>query len=291
LQGPQAEPILVVSGALIGEVGELVASQAREGTTGTVELQLLGAFELRTAGRPVALPPTAQRVLAFIALADQPLSRGYVGGALWPERTDARAAANLRTAVWRLQTADPRLLSITNNRRLSIAEAVEIDYRRRSSLARGVLKDEPVDPATLETLCRPGELLPDWYDDWLDLERERYRLLRVSALEHVAERLSQLGSYGDAAAAGLAAVASDPLRETAHRALIRVFLAEGNAFEALRQFELYRELSLRHIGLEPSDQTTRLVRHLQPQIRVSRAVQAVSRPPPPQSSGTSRLGA
>jgi DNA-binding SARP family transcriptional activator len=272
---------------VIGEVGVVLVSwRAREAITVAVELQLLGAFELRISGRPVALPPTAERVLAFLALADQPLSRGYVAGALWPERTDARAAANLRTAVWRLQSVDPRLLSLTGNRRVSVADAVDIDYRTRSTLARGLLKGKAVDPVALDILCRPGELLPDWYDDWLELERERYRLLRVSALEHVAERLSELGSYGDAAEAGLAAVASDPLRETAHRALIRVFLAEGNAFEALRQFELYRTLSLRHIGLEPSDETTALVRHLQPEIRISRAPETVSRPPLPGSSGT-----
>ena len=57
---------------------------------------------------------------------------------------------------------------------------------------------------------------------------------------------------------------SDPLRETAHRALIRVFLAEGNAFEAVRQYRLCRALTLRHLGTEPSEETARLVRHLAP---------------------------
>ena len=35
-----------------------------------------------------------------------------------------------------------------------------------------------------------GDLLPDWYDDWLVLERERLRELRVRALERVCERLT-----------------------------------------------------------------------------------------------------
>ena len=39
-----------------------------------------------------------------------------------------------------------------------------------------------------------------------------------------------------------------PAAGTAHRALIRVFLAEGNAFEAVRQFRLCRALTLRHWG-------------------------------------------
>ena len=41
-----------------------------------------------------------------------------------------------------------------------------------------------------------GELLPDWYDDWLVVERERLRELRVRALERVCERLTALRSFG-----------------------------------------------------------------------------------------------
>jgi DNA-binding SARP family transcriptional activator len=230
-----------------------------DGTGHPIELQLLGAFELRIGGRAVPLPPTAQRVLAFVALPDHPLSRAFVGGALWPSGSEERAAASLRTAVWRLQRADPQLLE-ADTRRLVLAAQVRVDYRERSALARRALKESVDD---VDALCRCGELLPDWYDEWLEIERESFRLLRVSALEHLAERLAHRGDYGGAAEAGLAAVASDPLRDTAHRALIRVFLAEGNAFEALRRYRQWRALSLRHIGAEPSDQTAQLVRHLQ----------------------------
>ena len=52
--------------------------------------------------------------------------------------------------------------------------------------------------------------------------------------------------------AGLAAVAAEPLRESAHRALIAAHLAEGNRSEAMRQFEFYRMLLGKELGLEPS---------------------------------------
>ena len=228
-----------------------------------IELSLLGGFALSSGGEPVALPPTAQRVLAFLALAERPLARAYVSGTLWPDRSDARSAASLRTAVWRLQQADAHLIN-ADAQRLGVAHHLRVDYRDRAAVATRVLAGDPGDASVLAALCRPGELLPDWYEDWLDLERERFRLLRAGALERLAESLADRRRFAEAAEAGLAAVTSDPLRETAHRALIRVFLAEGNAFEAVRQYRLCRSFTLRHLGAEPSEQTLRLVRHLAP---------------------------
>jgi DNA-binding SARP family transcriptional activator len=52
--------------------------------------------------------------------------------------------------------------------------------------------------------------------------------------------------------AGLAAVAGEPLRESAHRSLIQVHLAAGNPGEAVRQYRVYRRLLADELALEPS---------------------------------------
>jgi DNA-binding SARP family transcriptional activator len=226
---------------------------------------LLGGFALSVGGEEVTLPPRAERVVAFLALAERPLARTYVSGTLWPDRSEARAAASLRTAIWRLQQAGPHLIN-ADAHRLGLAHQMRVDYRERWGVITTVLAGDHDDPYAIAELCRPGELLPDWYDEWLAIERERFRVQRARALERLAERLAQRRRFGEAAEAGLAAVSSDPLRETAHRALIRVFLAEGNAFEAVRQFRLYRSLALHHLGTEPSEETARLVRHLAPGV-------------------------
>ncbi|HEY6203669.1 MAG TPA: bacterial transcriptional activator domain-containing protein [Candidatus Limnocylindria bacterium] len=80
-----------------------------------------------------------------------------------------------------------------------------------------------------------GELLADWCDEWVLLERERLRQLRLHALEVLTQRLVTVGRYADAMEVALAALRSEPLRESAHRAVISVHLAEGNRSEALRQ--------------------------------------------------------
>ena len=105
-----------------------------------------------------------------------------------------------------------------------------------------------------------GDLLPDWYDDWVLIERERLRQLRLHALEALAIRRLEAGRHGEAAGAALSAVSIEPLRESAQRVLIRVHLAEGNVGEAMRQYRSYKELILEELGLAPSEQIESLMR-------------------------------
>jgi DNA-binding SARP family transcriptional activator len=58
------------------------------------------------------------------------------------------------------------------------------------------------------------------------------------------------------------AVAAEPLRESAHRTLVRLHLTAGNAVEASRQYELCRYLLRSQLGLEPSERMRELVRGL-----------------------------
>ena len=67
------------------------------------------------------------------------------------------------------------------------------------------------------------------------------------------------GHYVEALDAALAAVRSDPLRESARRLILRIHLAEGNQVEALRHFHSYRALLAAELGIEPSPRTWALV--------------------------------
>jgi DNA-binding SARP family transcriptional activator len=121
--------------------------------------------------------------------------------------------------------------------------------------------------ATIAALLEPRfchELLPGWYDEWVLVERERHRQLSLHALESLCDHLTTAGRYGAAVLAGLAAVDREPLRESAHRALVRAYLAEGNAWEAIRRYRHYEEIAARHLGVGPSP----MMRSLLSQIAV-----------------------
>jgi DNA-binding SARP family transcriptional activator len=231
------------------------------------QLKLMGGFELRCCGDTLPLPLGAQRVLAFLGLHDIPLMRAYIGEALWPESDRRHASANLRSAVWRIRQTGHHLLE-ASSRQLNLASAVEVDVREGRALAHRLL-DRSMDcvpddlgPSALAVLSL--SLLPDWFDEWLSLERERWNQLRLHALEALAERLLAINKYSQAVEAALAAVWVEPLRESAHRLLIRVHAAEGNWSEVMSQYERYRRLLHRELRVLPTDQMESLIRVLTP---------------------------
>ena len=219
-------------------------------TTGGARLSLLGSFELVCASSRVHLPMSCQRLVALLALHGRPLLRLYVASVLWLDSPEERAYANLRSALWRLHRCDPGLVDAAGQE-LRVSPKVAVDLREAEAAAHRILEvgepDESFERAQLSS-----DLLPDWYDDWVLLERERFRQVRLHALDTLCERLRTGGRLEEALEAGLAAVAAEPLRESAHRAVIRVHLAEGNTAEAIRQYRLCRRLLNDQLGVEPS---------------------------------------
>ena len=222
-------------------------------------LSLLNALELRCDGERVSLPMSAQRVLVFVALHARPLLRVYVAGTLWIDASEERAGASLRSSLWRLNRPGHRLVEATSTQ-LRLAPEIDVDLRRACALAHRLI-DRTATTQDLDSAetALDGELLPDWYDEWLLFERERFRQLSLHALEALAEQLVAAGRLGRALEAALSAVRSEPLRESGHRALIRVHLAEGNRGEALRQYESCRRLLRERLGVEPSAQLDALL--------------------------------
>jgi DNA-binding SARP family transcriptional activator len=214
-------------------------------------VQLLESFALVRGAEQVALPPSVQRLVAFVTIHDRPLQRQYVAGSLWPETSEQCAAANLRSALWRLNHVGVHVVE-AHGIALRLAADTPVDLRDRTDEARRLLEASQPDVHELDDTVFRVDLLPDWYDDWLVIERERFHQLRLRALEWACERLAAAGEYVRALDAGLAAVAGEPLRESAHRALVKVHLAEGNQAEAVRQYRLYRRLLQEQLGLTPS---------------------------------------
>jgi DNA-binding SARP family transcriptional activator len=234
---------------------DVAATRAREGA----RLRLLDSFELTCAGCEVPLPLPAQRLLAFLALQDHPMLRGYVAGMLWLDSSEEHAAGSLRSALWRVRRLGASLVD-TRGHRLALGASVTVDVRSAVAWAHRVLDGSAgLREDDLAEIWRPGELLPDWYEDWVAIERERLRALRAHALEAVCDRLRAAGRFGEASEAGLAAIRDEPLRESAHRALIAVHLAEGNRAAALHQYQVFTRLLREELGLQPSARMQQLV--------------------------------
>jgi DNA-binding SARP family transcriptional activator len=223
--------------------------------TAPLYLDLLGGFELRVGEDVIPIPVGFQRLVTFLALSGRLLLRTHVAGMLWPDVPTGRANANLRAALWRLPPACEGFIEVST-RHLRLAGDISVDLTCAAALAHRLLDrssrwdDNELGTAGTQLSC---DLLPDWYDDdWVLAERERFHHLRLHALEALCDRLTAAGHYGEAIDAGLAAVRAEPLRESAHRVLIKAHLAEGNHGEASRQYSSYRHLTLAELGIEPS---------------------------------------
>ena len=218
-------------------------------------LRLLNGFELWVRGDAVPVNTGVQRLVVFLALHRGPLQRSRVAGTLWPDVPADRASANLRASIWRVPASYRALIDISV-RHIRLAADVTVDFLTAVARARRLIdRAEDCDENDFSERTRAelsSELLPASYDDWVLLERERFRQLRLHALEALCERLTASGRYGEAIDAGLAAVCAEPLRESSHRVLINAHLAEGNNAEACRQYELYRKVVRDELGAGPS---------------------------------------
>ncbi len=222
-------------------------------------LRVLGGFGLRVGLRTVPLNASGKRVLACLAIGGPALRRETLAGRVWEWSSQSRAHANLRNALWRIRRADRRLVE-TDHEQVRLGDDVVVDLHASVAQARRLLDhDERCELAATPVGLLEIDILPDWDDDWVLLERERHRQLRIHALEALSTRLIDAGRFAEAIDTAYAAIAAEPLRESAHDVLIRAHLAEGNRVEAARQLSAYRRLLHDELGLPPSSRLEALV--------------------------------
>ena len=178
---------------------------------------------------------------------------------LWPDQTEERALSNLRSVMWRLpETA--RCLIERHGHAMRVRATLTVDLEVARSLARRLLapaRSPGPDPVDRGLLTR--DLLPSEDDAWLVVPREQHRQLRLHALESLATTDLREGRPLDAVDTALAAVAAEPLRESAQHLVVRGHLLAGNRAAALEHFERFRRMLDRELGVSPSPELLALV--------------------------------
>ena len=191
-----------------------------------VRLRLIGGFELEIDGRVVEVQPALRRLTALVALTPRGIARDFAAFQLWPDKVEARAKANLRSTLWRQHQLEAPVVQVSAMS-LRLDPRVWLDIRDDLEGGDDGQVSRPFDTLLLD-------LLPEWYDEWLVVERERLRQFRLASLERRA-RDAMPADPGRAIQLGLAALAIDGSRESSHRLVVEAHLAEGNAREAARE--------------------------------------------------------
>ncbi|WP_166644423.1 BTAD domain-containing putative transcriptional regulator [Microbacterium sp. BK668] len=216
----------------------------------TATLQLLGCWRLAVSGRAVAVPRRDQRVIAAIALLD-PRPRRQLAEILWPDGSRDHAQANLRVNLSDIRRHYPGILADSDP--LSLAPGVGVDVASLRLLP-SIIDGETECSRLREWLefARRAELLPGWYETWLDLEQERVRQLRLSALEILGRTLLKYGDADGALSAATIALDAEPWRESSYELQMRAHILAGNRALALRVYESARSMLLRELDVEPA---------------------------------------
>lgn len=192
----------------------------------------------------VRLSLPARRLLAFLALRGQPVLRRVAASNLWPDLPEDASRTNLRRALW--QVPDGWIAGLGEELLLQ----AHCDMPAAHAAAVRALGGEAIGFVEIELLC--GDLLPGWNEEWLMPAQDAFRLLRVQALEAACRNLTALGQVALAVHAGTAAVAAEPLCESAAEALIDAHLAQGNRFHAVQCYTLLAERLDEELGVAPN---------------------------------------
>ncbi|HEV7258648.1 MAG TPA: tetratricopeptide repeat protein [Bosea sp. (in: a-proteobacteria)] len=232
----------------------------------TIELALLGGFELRCLdGETLALPTRkAEMLLAYLALpAGHAHSRDKLAALLWSERQDVQARGSLRNALAALRAVLGAKVIRAERDMVELAPAqISTDIDRLAAAAAGEARvDDGFLQLALRTDLLEGVVPPsETFADWLAFERTRCDGLAARAAQRAIAAHEQSGRFAEAIDLAQRLVARDPLREYSQRVLIRSYLAAGEQSRASAQLQSCRDLLERELGVAISDETVALLR-------------------------------
>lgn len=235
---------------------------ARRVSALTIRIRLLGSFEVEKGGAPLVLPARkSEALLAVLALRPGvAFGREQLIALFWPDVPEAQGRTSLRQALGHLRKG------LGAEAVVNAADRIHLEPRLvwvDAAALDSVLRSPPLARETVPELWR-GPLLcgfpavEDPFADWLTAERQRIAERAGVGLEELVAALSAAGHTERAVGAASALLEREPLRESGHRALMRLHEARGDRAAALRQYERCRALMERAFGVAPSPETQRL---------------------------------
>ena len=227
-----------------------------------LEVRLLGQFDLRIDGQPIELPSRpAQSLLAFLCLNPEVQHRRErLAGMFWPDSDERNARSNLRHALWRLGENLGKVYFSADNFYISLNRqaGVWVDAVEFEAASAG----QPLDTLMAAMDLYQGELLPGFYDEWLDLERERLRSQMDAKVEHLVERLSEAGRWAAVIQWSERWLALGHLPEAAFRFLMQAYRALGDGARVAETYERCVQTLREQLDVAVSPETTELYREL-----------------------------
>ena len=240
-----------------------------------LKLHLLGSPRYELDGKPLRLKlRKVEALLIYLSVTGKPYRREALIALLYPELDRERAFANFRHTLSVLKSAvgeqylsvDPDSVALKDNGDVWIDV---LEFRRlieeSSRTSDGDKGSENISLLEEAAGLWGGEFLagfslddcPD-FEEWRFFEAEGLERDYASLLRRLVQHHSERGVYQKAAECGRKLVALDPLDESAHRSLMRLYGLSGQRSAALRQYDQCKAVLKRELRREPEADTEAL---------------------------------
>jgi DNA-binding SARP family transcriptional activator len=221
-----------------------------------LKIHLLGHFKVMKDEEPIEIPSRpAQSLLAYLVMSAGTVHRREkLAGLLWPEANESNARSNLRGALWRLRKA------VGNEYFIADKISVAFDDSSTYWLDVTTLAGEDGQEQATEELLKDisiygGELLPGFYEDWVILERERYRALFDKKVQFLLDRLVEEKRWSEVLEWGERWIAMGHAPEPAYRALMFAYCGLGDIASMANAYQRCVKTLKDELGVEPSGET------------------------------------
>ena len=231
-------------------------------------IHLLGCFEIQYPGdkdelpQPLLMPATlkSQSLLAYLIVhRRQPHSRDHLAELFWGDRPERKARRSLSTALWQIHRClcrDDFLLCTPASVQFNPETPLWLDVQAFEAEAA---RPAPASLHAAVDLYR-GDFLNNFYDDWVISERYRLESIFLDVLARLMAAREALGDYSAALATARQLLYRDPLREDAHRMVMRAHCHLGQRHAALSQYRSCQRSLREELDAEPMAETQALYR-------------------------------
>jgi DNA-binding SARP family transcriptional activator/predicted hydrocarbon binding protein len=249
----------------------------------SLALYLLGSPQLFLDNESIrAERRKAMALLAYLAIEKGQHPRESLSALLWPDYDQSKAFTNLRHTLWEIQQSIGEGWFITDRDNIGLNKAagpstgpgqVWLDVRQFESLLAQSRTQQDVllrISLLLETtkLYRnhfmKGFSLKDApnFTEWVFAKSEDLRCQFAGVLTSLSEDYCELGQAEKAIPYARQLITLDPLNESAHRGLMKIYVQAGQHSAALKQYQNFEELLRKELNLDPQSETYALYKQI-----------------------------
>lgn len=233
--------------------------------TTPLQFRLLGGLHIAIPDKP-ALRFSARRaelLLAYLALNQREHSRETLATLLWDDRPHKQAMANLRALLAQLPKAIRPYLQTSRHVVMFKPDAnLWVDSLVFTNLLENATTTTDI-IAALELYAGPfldGVFVREsrGLEEWTAILREQLNYKAIDAHMQIMHQALHQRQHALGISHAHALLALDPLREQAHRLLMRLLARDGQFNAALAQYDSCRQILSDELGVEPANETRRL---------------------------------